>query len=90
MDALLHVVDSTEQVMDGMGLMRGTFAPVGRFGAGFLGGTIIAEAFHPSVAYNADGSRRPFYFTSKEAGNSTFFPWWSFGVTGGLLLSTFI
>lgn len=89
-EVLVTATDKLEGFFDSLGLMRGTFAPVGRAAIGFAGGTIVAEAIRPEVSYNPDGTRRPWAITHPDAENPTYLPWWVWGSLTGLFASTVI
>lgn len=89
-DALITATDKVEGVFDAMGLMQGTFAPVGRGAVGFAFGTWAAEAIRPEVSYNPNGTRRPWVLTTPDAENPTYIPWWTWGALTGLFCSTLI
>lgn len=71
-DAILEPV---EHVLDTVGLMQGTFAPLKRTLVGAGIGAVIAFGFQPRLCFNDDGSLRPWSLTS-DATNATPIPWW--------------
>ena len=59
---------------------RGAFCAL----AGFLAQMFIK----PSISYNSQGIARPFITSGDQ--NSTFLPWWSWSVVGGLVGTLFL
>jgi len=86
----IPVVTEVERAFDGIGLMRGAWAPVKRFVFGAATTYIIEEAFKPSFAYDAGGNKRPWLYTQGASNSSTIFPFWAPPLLAGIALSVFI
>jgi len=78
-----------EGIMDSMGMMRGSFAPVKRAALGAVVGYIVGEALRPSFAYSKNGKHREWAFLSGGQGDATI-PWWIFPATGAVVLGVFV
>lgn len=72
-----------ESGYDAIGLMSGEGAPAKRFVFGNIVGSGLMYLVKPAVAYNADGTPRPWALTSPGAANKTAMPWWMPGVAFG-------
>jgi len=90
-ETLVKLTDNLETTFTGLGLGDGPFAPVARFGAGFIMGTVIYGFFSPRLSYNADGTKRPWaILDNNPQSGGTYFPWWAPGVGLGTLFGAFI
>lgn len=69
------ILDPVENALDAVGLMQGPFAPVKRTVVGGAIGAGIVFGLQPALAFNEDGSLRPWSLTSSEP-DATPVPWW--------------
>jgi hypothetical protein len=69
------VLEPIESVLDTVGLMEGSLAPLKRTLVGAGIGAVIAFGIQPRLCFNSDGSLRPWSLTS-DAANATPIPWW--------------
>jgi hypothetical protein len=82
--------DSLELIFDGLGLMRGTFAPLKRFLFGFGVTTIGVLWIKPGYAFYR-GSFRPYKLLGDtQDAPATWTPWWTAPLATGLFLALFI
>jgi len=86
----IPILGDIEGALDGLGLMRGDFAPIKRFvfGAGVV--FVIMEAFRPSLTHTAGGQHRPWAYSQGVSEQSSLIPWWGFPLAGGIVMGVFI
>lgn len=75
-----------ESFFDSIGLMRGSYAPVGRAAVGGGLGALIMFAVRPSFAFNADGSPKP--WGSGKGGTSI--PWFTLPIALAIFSGIFV
>lgn len=86
----IPILSEIEGALDGLGLMRGTWAPVKRFVVGAGAVYILMEAFRPALTHSSSGQHRPWIFTQGWSEQASYVPWWGFPLAGGIVLSVFI
>lgn len=76
-----------ERFLDGLGMMRGPYAPFLRVGFGF--GLVSLVLWAVRSRYFFDGAGRPLPWSS-DGSRGTRFPWWAAASAGGLFMGIFI
>jgi len=79
-----------EPFFDGIGLMRGTNAPLYRGTFGFVAASLALWALRPSFMFLPDGQARSFQFLHPEDSESTMIPWWVPGIIVGSYFMLFV
>jgi len=83
------VMDPIENALDAVGLMQGPLAPAKRTVVGAALGAAVTFAWKPEIAFNQDGTLRPWSAMSEEP-NATPMPWWMFVAFPALVLGVLI
>lgn len=84
------ILDPLESMMDSLGLMQGSMAPLKRAALGTALGAALVWGIRPTAVFKADGKTfRPFKLTSGDK-DATWTPWWLVAGAPGVLLGVFV
>jgi len=83
------IIDRTEKIFDGFGLMTGNYASLKRFVIGALIGGVGITIWKPASMFNPDGSAREWSFLSPGK-DSTSFPWYFVPIITGFAAGVLI
>lgn len=84
------VLTPLESVMDSLGLMRGSTAPLKRAIVGAGVGAGIVYGIKPAIMFDDNGEPRPWAVTNPDAANATMVPFWMGIAAPAVFLSVFI